>query len=64
MAHAYFRIESTVEDCQFDQPSEKIDWVYFGPIIASSVITVFNVLCLFVITRKIMKLLPNLNPGL
>ena len=64
MAHGYFCIENSVDDCQFDLPNKKVDWVYFGPMIACSVLTVFNLLFLYVITRKIMRLIPTPNPGL
>ena len=58
-AHASFRIENSVDDCQFDHPVDKIDWIYLGPIIAFSVLTVFNFLFLCMLMRAFKRVNPN-----
>ena len=57
--HASFRIESSVDDCQFDHAVDKIDWIYLGPIIACSVLTVFNLVFLCMIARAFKRVNPN-----
>ena len=63
-AHASFRIESSVDDCQFDHPVDKIDWTYLGPIIDCSVLTELNLMFLCMIARAFKRVNPNAIPFL
>ena len=51
-AHASFRTAKSIEDCHFPMMAEtKIEWMYFGPILAIGALSIFNFLCIIFCKR-------------
>ena len=62
-AQASFRITKIGEECNYDHlPSKKIDWMYMGPILASLILSVINLICFCVNNRQlIVKIVPLIH---
>ena len=62
-AQANFRITKIGEECNYDHlPSKKIDWIYMGPILASLILSVINLICFCVNNQQlVVKIVPLIH---